>query len=65
MEDFQVSSSLYLYVKHPYTAGTIIVIWLGTLGLYATDKDLPIVTLIFVDVVVSLFLAMIGFRPSR
>lgn len=56
---------LYLYVKHPYTAGTIMVIWLGTLGLYQTDKDLPIVTLIFIDVVVSLFLAFLGLRPSR
>jgi len=56
---------LYLYVKHPYTAGAIMVIWIGTLGLYATDRELPIVTLIFVDVVVSLVLAFIGFRPSR
>lgn len=60
-----MSSNLYLYIKHPYTAGTIMVIWLGTLGLYATDRQLPIVTLIFVNVVVSLFLALIGFRPSR
>lgn len=56
---------LYLYVKHPYTAGTIIVIWVGTLGLYATDRELPVVTLIFVDVIVSLVLAFIGFRPAR
>lgn len=56
---------LYLYIKHPYTAGTIIVIWLGTLGLYQADQDLPIVTLIFIDVIASLILAFIGFRSSR
>lgn len=58
-------NNLFLYIKHPYTAGTIMVIWLGTLGLYAADKELPIVTLIFINVVVSLLLALIGFRPSR
>lgn len=56
---------LYLYIKHPYTAGTIIVIWLGTLGLYQADQNLPIVTLVFVDVIVSLILAFIGFRSAR
>jgi fluoride ion exporter CrcB/FEX len=57
--------NLYLYVKHPYTAGTISVIWLGTLGLYQADQSLPIVTLIFIDVSASLTLAFIGFRQSR
>jgi fluoride ion exporter CrcB/FEX len=57
--------NLYLYVKHPYTAGTISVIWLGTLGLYQADQSLPIVTLIFIDVIASLTLAFIGFRQSR
>lgn len=56
---------LYLYIKHPYTAGTIIVIWLGTLGLYQADQDLPIVTLVFIDVIVSLILAFVGFRSAR
>lgn len=54
-----------LYIKHPYTAGTIAIIWLGTLGLYASDQNLPIVAMIFVDTIVSLLLALVGFRPSR
>lgn len=53
------------YIKHPYTAGTIIAIWIGTLGLYHADQDLPIVALVFTNVMVSLVLAFIGFRPSR
>lgn len=56
---------LLLYVKHPYTAGTIIMIWLGTLGLYEADQNLPIVTLIFINVIASLVLAFIGFRSAR
>lgn len=56
---------IFLYVKHPYTAGVIAIIWLGTLGLYQADQALPIVQLIFINVLVSLFLAFIGFRSSR
>lgn len=56
---------IYLYIKHPYTAGTIIVIWLGTLGLYQSDQDLPIIVLVFINVIVSLFLSFIGFRSAR
>lgn len=60
-----MSKGLYMYIKHPYTAGTICVIWLGTLGLYKADQDLPIVFLIFVDVIASLVLAFVGFRQPR
>lgn len=56
---------MYLYIKHPYTAGTIIVMWLGTLGLYHSDQDLPIIVLVFINVIVSLFLSFIGFRSAR
>jgi hypothetical protein len=54
-----------LYIKHPYTAGTIAVMWLGTLGLYAADQKLPIVKMVFIDTLASLLLAFLGFRPSR
>jgi hypothetical protein len=54
-----------LYIKHPYTAGTIAVIWVGTLGLYAADQKLPIVLMVFIDTIVSLVLSFLGFRPSR
>lgn len=54
-----------LYIKHPYTAGTIAIIWIGTLGLYTTDQKLPIVTMVFANTIVSLILSFLGFRPSR
>jgi hypothetical protein len=54
-----------LYIKHPYTAGTIAVIWLGTLGLYAADQKMPIVVMVFINTIASLLLAFVGFRPSR
>ncbi|HTB49270.1 MAG TPA: hypothetical protein VK712_04265 [Verrucomicrobiae bacterium] len=54
-----------LYIKHPYTAGTIVVIWIGTLGLYDSDQKLPIVTMVFINTIVSLLLSFVGFRPSR
>lgn len=54
-----------LYIKHPYTAGTIAIIWLGTLGIYATDQKLPVVKMVFINTVVSLILSFVGFRPNR
>ena len=54
-----------LYIKHPYTAGTIAAIWLGTLGLFAADQKLPIVAMIFINTLASLILSFVGFRPSR
>jgi hypothetical protein len=53
------------YIKHPYTAGVIITLWVGTLGLYHADQQLPIVGLVFGNVIASLVLAFAGFRPSR
>jgi hypothetical protein len=57
--------SIALYIKHPYTAGTIAIIWVGTLGLYVTDQKLPIVRMVFVNTIASLMLSYVGFRPSR
>lgn len=54
-----------LYIKHPYTAGTIAAIWIGTLGLYSADQNLPIVLMVFINTIASLLLAFLGFRPSR
>jgi hypothetical protein len=54
-----------LYIKHPYTAGTIAIIWLGTLGIYMTDQKLPIVAMVFINTITSLILSFVGFRPSR
>ena len=54
-----------LYIKHPYTAGTIAVIWIGTLGFYDTDQKLPIVLMVFIDTIVSLMLSFLGFRATR
>jgi hypothetical protein len=54
-----------LYIKHPYTAGTIAIIWIGTLGIYATDQKLPIVKMVFINTISSLILSFVGFRPSR
>jgi hypothetical protein len=54
-----------LYIKHPYTAGTIAIVWIGTLGIYATDQKLPIVKMVFINTIVSLMLSFVGFRPSR
>lgn len=56
---------LSLYIKHPYTAGTIAVIWVGTLGLYASDQKMPIIAMLFADTIISLVLSFVGFRPSR
>lgn len=54
-----------LYIKYPYTAGTIAAIWIGTLGLYAIDRELPIIIMASINTFISLLLSFIGFRPSR
>lgn len=51
-----------LFVKYPYTAGTIGVIWLGSAGLASIDGNLPVVRLAAINLVVSCIIALIGFR---
>lgn len=55
-------SEFLLFIKYPYTAGTIGVIWLGSAALLAIDRALPIVGIMCINMVVSIVVAAYGFR---
>jgi hypothetical protein len=52
---------IILYIKYPYTAGIIAIIWLGTAILMAINRDLDGVHMVMIDTVVSVLIAAIGF----
>lgn len=51
-----------LFIKYPYTAGVIGIIWLGSAGLLAIDGNLPLVRVVMVNMIVSVVIAGFGFR---
>jgi len=57
--------ALFAYVKYPSVAGVISAIWLGTMVLILNDRQLPIVRLVMINIVVSVFIGMIGFRVDK
>lgn len=51
-----------LFIKYPYTAGAIGIIWLGSAALLAIDKDLPLVGVVIINMFASVIIAGFGFR---
>lgn len=51
-----------LFIKYPYTAGTIGVIWLGSAALLAIDHTLPLVGIVCINMIASVIIAGFGFR---
>ncbi len=58
-------NELFLFVKHPYAAGIIAIIWVSSTIMYAIDRELPILTIVTVNMTVSFLIAMIGFRSKK
>jgi hypothetical protein len=56
-----VLKEIILYIKYPYTAGIIAIIWLGSAILMAINRDLNGVRIVMIDTVVSVLIAAIGF----
>jgi hypothetical protein len=54
-----------LFIKYPYTAGTIGIIWLGSAALLAIDRKLPLVRVVIVDMIASVIIAGFGFRGQK
>lgn len=65
LEVCMFNKNIALYTKHPYTAGIIIVLWVGTLGIYLSDQQLPLGMMVGCNAITTLFLAYLGFRVSR
>jgi hypothetical protein len=54
-----------LFIKYPYTAGVIGVIWLGSAIMLAIDGKLPLVRVVTIDMLVSVVIAGFGFRGKK
>ncbi len=54
-----------LFIRHPYAAGIIGVIWIGSTLLYAIDQTLPVVEIAMFNLAASFIIAAIGFRSGR
>jgi hypothetical protein len=54
-----------LFIKYPYTAGVIGIIWLGSAGLLAIDSGLPLVRVVIIDMFASIVIAGFGFRGKQ
>ena len=52
---------MMLFIKYPYTAGVIATMWLGSAGLIAINRELPLVKMVAIDMIASVFIAFIGF----
>lgn len=58
-------NELFFFVKHPYAAGIIAVIWVGSTVMYALDRTLPIVTIVMLNMIASFVIAIVGFRTAK
>lgn len=54
-----------LFIKYPYTAGTIGIIWLGSAALIAIESELPLVGIVSIDMIASIIIAGFGFRGKK
>ena len=54
-----------LFIKYPYTAGVIATVWLCSAAIMAIDRDLPIVRMVMLNMIVSVILAVFGFRGKK
>lgn len=57
-----------LFVKHPYAAGIIAVIWIGSIVFIGVDETLRqdhLIEIVMINMVSSLLIALIGFRGHK
>lgn len=54
-----------LFIKYPYTAGVIGIIWLGSAALLAIDPGLPFVRIVAINMILSILISVFGFRGKK
>ena len=54
-----------LFIKYPYTAGIIAVIWIGSVIMVALADDLDLIEVVIIDLVTTLLVAFIGFSDKK
>jgi len=60
-----VLKEVILFIKYPYTAGVIGIIWLGSAALLAIDRNLSLVGIVIIDMFASILIAGFGFRGKK
>jgi formate/nitrite transporter FocA (FNT family) len=50
-----------LFIKYPYTAGIIAIIWIASAVLMGISAKLPGVKIVIIDMIVTVVIAAIGF----
>jgi hypothetical protein len=53
------------FVRYPYTAGIVGIIWLGTAVLVACDSDAQVILMLALSVSATIVVALMGFSSSR
>lgn len=54
-----------LFIKYPYTAGVIGIVWLGSAALMAIDRNLPFIRMVTINMVLSIIISIFGFRGKK
>ena len=54
-----------LFIKYPYTAGIVAIIWLGSAALLGIDRGLPFMRIILINMVLSILISVFGFRGKK
>ncbi len=54
-----------LFIKYPYTAGIISVVWLGSAALLAIEPGLDIIQIMGTNLGATVIIAIVGFRGKQ
>jgi len=54
-----------LFIKYPYTAGVITTIWLGSAAMMAIEPGMPIIKIVVINMVATVFIAIFGFNSKQ
>ena len=54
-----------LFIKYPYTAGILSVVWLGAACLLVIDPNLSLLLVFGNNLFLTVIIALIGFRGKR
>lgn len=55
----------FLFIKYPYTAAIIATIWLGSAALLSMNDGLPLIKVVIVNMLSSVFIAYFGFTGNQ
>ncbi|MCY4010468.1 MAG: hypothetical protein OXF30_00140 [Candidatus Saccharibacteria bacterium] len=54
-----------LFIKYPYTAGIIAIIWLGSACFLALSDNIDLIQVVIVDLLTTVIIAIFGFKDKK